>query len=88
MTPSILMVAAGWGAAGVLGYRPFLAPLPIDDYWLVLLLPLVWGISVVYKAIKLEDLGQLYKQAAVLTAQILTFMVLAAAGLWLVSELL
>jgi len=65
---------------------PFLAPLPLDRYWLLLLLPLVVAIAIVYKTIKLEDLSQLPRQAAFLTGQIVAFMVLAAAALWLVTE--
>ena len=53
--------------------------------WLVLLLPLVVAISVVYKTIKLEDLSRLPREAGILCVQILSFMVLAAAGLWVLT---
>lgn len=66
----------------------FYQPLPLDSYWLPLLLPLVLAISVVYKAIKLEDLQRLPRQAVLLSAQIITFMILAAATLWLITEIL
>lgn len=69
------------------GYRPFHEPLPLHDYWLLLMLPMVVAISVVYKAIKLEDLSQLPRQAAVLATQIIFFLVLAASGLWLITAL-
>lgn len=72
----------------MLGYVPFLDPLPVDRWWLLMLLPLVVVISIVYKAIKVEDLHQLPRQAAALTAQILTFLVLTAAALLLISELM
>ena len=71
-----------------LAFKLFYQPLPLDSYWLPLLLPLVLAISVVYKAIKLEDLRRLPRQAVLLSAQIITFMVLAAATLWLITELL
>ena len=75
------------GAVLTMGYRLFHAPLPLDDYWLLLVLPMVVAISVVYKAIKLEDLSQLPHQAALLVVQIIFFLVLAASGLWLITAL-
>ena len=68
-------------------YRPFLDPLPLDTYWLLLLPPLVLAIAVIYKAIKIDDLSQLPRQAIFLAGQIIAFMVLAAALLWLITEL-
>ena len=68
--------------------QPFHQPLPLDDYWIVLLLPMVLAISAVYKAIKTEDLSQLPRQAVSLAFQIIAFMILAAAMLWLVTELI
>jgi hypothetical protein len=70
-----------------LGYRPFLDPIAIDDYWLVLLVPLVFTIALVYKTIKLDDLSHLPRQALHLAGQIVIFMVLAAAALWLLGAL-
>lgn len=70
-----------------LGFRPFLDPLPIDRYWMLLLLPLVIGISVVYKTIKVDNLERLPREAAVLAAQIVAFMIMAAAALWMLTEL-
>lgn len=70
----------------LLAYVPFRDPVPIDQYWLLLLLPLVVAIALVYKAIKVTDLSRLPREAAVLSAQIVAFMVLAAAGLWLLTE--
>ena len=83
------MVAVQTYGGVVLGnYRPFLDPLPLDRHWLLLLLPMVIGIGVVYKTIKLEDLAQLPKQAFYLSAQILMFMMLAAIALWLIVEMI
>lgn len=47
-----------------LAYRPFLDPLPLWDYWALLLFPLVLGISTVYQAIRTEDLKRLPLKAA------------------------
>jgi hypothetical protein len=64
-----------------------LFPLQINGSWLFLLLPLVLAIAVVYKTIKLDDLRQMPLAALRLTAQIVAFMTLAAAALWLLVEL-
>ena len=71
-----------------LAYIPFLEPLDLSDgVLLFLLIPLVVIITTVYKAIKLEDLSQLPRQALWLSLQIVVFMILMAAVLWLLSEL-
>lgn len=72
----------------LLAYVPLRDPIPVGEYWLVLLLPLVIAIAVVYKTIKVYDLSRLPREAAVLSAQIVGFMILAAAGLWLLTELI
>mgnify|MGYP006291850431 CR=1 FL=1 len=71
----------------LLAWTPFLQPLPLDDHWLWLVIPIVVIISIVYKTIKVEDLNTLPKQAAMLATQIFVFMALAAAGLYLLSEI-
>ncbi len=70
----------------ILALRPFLEPLPIDTYWLLLMLPLSAAVAIVYKAIKLDDLQQLPRAATILTAQIIFFMALAAGALWVITE--
>jgi hypothetical protein len=74
----------------VLAYTPLLDPLPYEPYWLVLLLPLVLAIALVYKTIKLPDreLPKLPQQAVWLATEIFAFMVLIAAGLWLLAALM
>jgi hypothetical protein len=67
-------------------YTPFVDPLPIDSVWYLFILPLTAAIAVVYKAIKLDDLSLLPRQAASLTFQIVVFMILAAAALWLLTD--
>ncbi len=79
MTPLWLPIALAW--------RPFLDPMPIDAYWLWMLAPMVVAVAVVYKAIKIDDLSQLPRQAASLAVQFVILMALAAAALWLLSEL-
>ena len=69
------------------GWRPVLDPMPLDQYYLLFLIPLVAVIAVVYKTIKIEDLSRLPKAAAVLSFQILIFMALAAAALWMLTSM-
>jgi hypothetical protein len=65
-----------------LGWVPFVQPLPVHDYWLVLLLPLAFGVALVYKALKLPDLDDLLGQSLRTAGLIILFMILAAALLW------
>lgn len=66
---------------------PLHYPLPLDAYWVWLLLPLVAAIAIVYKTLKVEDLREVPGQAAYLFVQVLVFLALAAALAWLVAEL-
>ena len=59
----------------------FIKPLPVWDYWYLLLLPLCVGVSIVYKAIKCRDMKQVPREAAVIFVMIILGMVLAAAAL-------
>ncbi len=70
----------------LLAYRPFLDPLPLDAYWFGLLPPMAVAVAVVYKTIKVDDLRQLPRAALVLSVQIVAFMILCAAALWLLTE--
>ncbi|MEM1446638.1 MAG: hypothetical protein AAGF84_11310 [Planctomycetota bacterium] len=69
-TPSIVWATLAW--------RPFLEPLPIDAVWLWLCVPLVLGVAIVYKTIKLPHLRDLPKESLKLAVQVLLFMALAA----------
>ena len=62
-------------AQQVLAYTPFVNPLPVWDYWYLLILPLAAAVSVVYKSIKLERMRDVPGQALVI-------------GLWIVFGML
>lgn len=62
-------------------FEPFRQPLPVWDYWYLLLIPLCAGISIVYKAIKCRDMRQVPREAGVILLMILLGMVLAAVAL-------
>ena len=70
-----------------LAYRPFLDPIGGDRYWMLMLIPMVIAIAVVYKTIKTDRLEKIPRESAVLAAQIVAFMAMAAAALWLLTEL-
>ncbi|MFP4144909.1 MAG: hypothetical protein ACLFV3_07160 [Phycisphaeraceae bacterium] len=69
----------------LLAWVPFRDPMPLGPYWLWLLLPLALGISVAYKAVRVRDVDQLPRQAAVMTTQIIVFLGLIAGVVWLVA---
>jgi hypothetical protein len=82
-----MLLAQADGAAGrSTDFRPFWQPLPVWDYWYLLLLPLCLGISVVYKSIKCRTMRQVPREAAVIFLMIMLGMVLAAAALVLLTR--
>lgn len=70
----------------LLAYRPFLDPLPVWDYWYLLLLPLTVGVSVVYKSVRCATMRRVPVEAAKATLYILVGMAAAAAVLMGVVE--
>jgi hypothetical protein len=71
-----------------LAYTPFMQPLPVWDYWPWLLLPLCFGVSVVYKSVREQRMSRVPKEAAKATFWIVLGMVAAAAGLFLMVRYL
>ena len=74
------------GAADAGGWHPFVTPAPIWDAWWTLLIPLLIGIAVIYKATKSPSARKLPWEAARLAAYMLGFLVLAAVVLLVVVE--
>ena len=72
-----------------LAWIPFMAPLPgVQQTWLWLLVPLVFGISMMYKAVRMESVegSGYWKQTVVMTVQVLgVFLGLALGFLVLVQ---
>ncbi len=66
-----------------LAWVPFVQPLPLHELWLVLLLPLAFGVALVYKTLKLPDLDDLLVQTLRTASMIILFMIIAAAVLWI-----
>ena len=77
-------------ATVVLAWRPILEPINLGTGiapTLLTLIPLVVAIAIVYKTLKLDDLGQLPRQALSLSVWIVGLLVVAAGGLWMLTEL-
>ena len=68
-------------------YVPFLRPLPIWDYWYLLLVPLCVGVAVVYKCIKTRDLRRIPWESFVISLWIILGMAGAALGLAILVRL-
>ena len=76
-----------WTQMALLAWRPLLDPLPVEGFWLWLMLPMALAVATVYKAIKLDGLSKLPGQAVWLAVQFVIVMILAAAVLWLITEM-
>ncbi len=66
-----------------LAYIPFLDPINFfHTWWTLLLLPLAFGISVIYRALRVPDLDHYWRAVWMMTLQIVFWM--AALGISLV----
>jgi len=72
----------------LLAYIPFLDPLDVfHDWWFLLVIPLAFGISIIYKAMRMASLQGYWRQVAVMTTQIVLAMIAGAILLTLFVEL-
>ena len=58
----------------LLAWTPFMMPLPgVQQQWLWLLIPLIFGIAMMYKAVRVESIedGGYWRQVGLMTLQIL-----------------
>lgn len=69
-----------------LGHRPFLDPLDLHDRWWLTAVPLVFFLSMAYKAARVGDLGQYWKHVATMSVQLLLLLLVLAAGLHALIE--
>jgi hypothetical protein len=73
----------------MLSYIPFLDPLHFfQDWWYLLLIPLSFGISVIYKALRMPRLRRFWREVALMTTQIVLAMVGLAILLIVVVQVL
>ena len=64
-----------------LAFRPFLEPLPVWDYWYLLVVPLCVGIAVVWKSVKCRSMSDVPRESALVLLWILGGFAAAAAAL-------
>ena len=71
----------------LLAYIPFVAPMNwLNTYWPILVLPLSFGIAMVYKAIRLDDLVVYWRAVMVMSVQIVIGMIALAAFLFVLVQ--
>ncbi len=59
----------------LLAWTPFIHPLNVfHERWWLLLVPLTFGISVIYKAVRMHSLERFWRESAFLTVQIVLAM--------------
>jgi hypothetical protein len=59
----------------MVAYVPFLDPINVFHvWWYLLLIPLAFGISVIYRALKLQNLDHYWRAVFTMTAQIVLAM--------------
>ena len=61
------------------GYAPFLDPInAFQQWWYLLLIPLCFGIAMVYRALKMPSLDRYWQGVSMMTVQIVLAMVALA----------
>lgn len=72
-----------------LSYIPFITPMSaVHTWWYLLIIPLSFGIAVIYKALRVHDLRDFWRQVAVMTSQIILAMIALAVCLVLLVQVL
>jgi hypothetical protein len=66
----------------LLAYRPFLDPLPVWNYWFLLILPLCAAVTIVYKSIKCRSMSEVPREALHILVLILLGFVASGVALW------
>lgn len=60
----------------LVAYIPFLDPMhALQDVWYLLLVPLAFGISIIYRAIRMPNLDHFWRGVTIMTTQIVAAMV-------------
>ncbi len=68
----------------LVAYRPFLDPIDVDGWWWWLVVPLVFLISMVYKAIRVPKMRRYWRQVIKMTVQVMLVMFLMCVGLYVI----
>lgn len=64
----------------LLAYTPFIDPIDANRWWYLLLIPLAVGIAVAYKAVRVADLKDYFRQVVVMAVQITVAMIALGAA--------
>jgi hypothetical protein len=72
----------------ILSNTPFLEPMKVWDYWIWLLLPLCFGVSLVYKSVRVDSMRGVPFEAVKATFWIVVGMAAAAGALLLLVRFL
>ncbi|MFM7261322.1 MAG: hypothetical protein ACKO3W_12035 [bacterium] len=71
-----------------LAWTPFLQPAPgVDRWWWLLIVPLAFGMSISYKAIRVQDLRELPRASIVMALQIVGGLAALAVALFILVVL-
>lgn len=65
------------------GYRPFLDPLALHEWWYPILVPVSLCIALAYKAVRIPTMRTFWREVLIMTGQITLGMMLLALGAWL-----
>lgn len=58
--------------AAMLAWIPVIEPMPgVERWWMLLVVPLSFGIALVYKALRMPKLDHIWRASGVMTVQIL-----------------
>lgn len=69
-------------------WRPFLEPIDLHEHWWWTLLALALGISIAYRAVRVDTFVGYWKRVLAMTIQIVGGMMLLAALVYVVVEVL
>lgn len=72
--PSWFEATAAW--------RPFIDPIDAHRVWYLLLVPMAWLLSMVYKAVRLPDLDRYWRQVGVMSSQIVLWIIALGAAIF------
>ena len=73
----------------MLAWMPFVDPLPgVQANWIWFVVPLVLGISMMYKAIRVGELSRWPREVAIMSGQVLLAFIGFAVGLFILVQLL
>lgn len=79
--------------AAMPAWVPFKTPMnALQDWWYLLIIPLAFGISMTYKAMRLEDMSRIWHQTLLMTVQVMLAIIGLALALglfiaWIIPHL-